>query len=222
MVITLNHDRLLTQATDFLRPAPFTWAVCGGFALDLFHGRSLRSHGDIDICTLESERAAILPFMLQRGWRVYEFRGQGKVRPLGASSVSEKGRNLMCFTEDCQLVRFHPCEEDGLLYHEFLHDDTAPFNYIEFLFNQASATHFVFGAGKTVERELCKAILKRDSIPYLAPELVLLHKAANPNMEKHTFDFSQTYPFMNDGQKSWFAQSLATIYPDGHPWQDML
>ena len=222
VVITLNQDRLLTQATDFLRPAPFTWAVCGGHALDLFHGRSLRSHGDIDICTLESERATILPFMLQNGWRVYEFRGQGKVRPLDAASTSEAGRNLMCFTPDCQLVRFYPCEDEGLLYHEFHHDDAAPFNYIEFLFNQTSATHLVFDGKKGVERELSKAILKRNGIPYLAPELVLLHKASNPNTEKHTFDFSQTYPLMNDEQQSWFARSLATIYPAGHPWQDML
>lgn len=222
VVITLNHDRLLTQATDFLRPAPFTWAVCGGYALDLFHGRSLRSHGDIDICTLESDRAAILPFMLQNGWCVYEFRGQGKVRPLDAASTSEAGRNLMCFTPDCKLVRFYPCEDEGMLYHEFLHDDAAPFNYIEFLFNQASATHFVFDAEKCVESELSKAILKRDDIPYLAPELVLLHKASNPNMEKHLFDFQQTYPLMNAEQKSWFSQSLTNLYPNGHPWQDKL
>lgn len=220
MVIKL--DQLLAQATDFLRPAPFTWAVCGGYALDLFHGQPLRSHGDIDICVLETDRAAILSFMLQKGWCVYEFRGQGKVRPLDASSVSEKGRNLMCFTPDCQLVRFYPCEEEGMLYHEFLHDATAPFNYIEFLFNQASGTNFVFNAGKAIEHELSRAILKRNGIPYLAPELVLLHKASNPDTEKHLFDFQHTYPHMSAEQQDWFAQSLARMHPDGHPWQNPL
>ena len=220
--VVIALDRLLTQATDFLRPAPFTWAVCGGYALDLFHGRSLRSHGDVDICTMEPDRAAILPFMLQQGWCVYEFRGQGKVRPLDITSTSEKGRNLMCFTPDCQLVRFYPCEDEGLLYHEFLHDDAAPFNYIEFLFNQTSGTHYMFDASKAVERELSHAILKRNGIPYLAPELVLLYKASNPNEEKHKFDFLQTYPLLTQEQQSWFTQSLATIYPNGHPWQNHL
>lgn len=216
----IELDQLLKQATDFLRHATFTWAVCGGYALDLFHGRSLRSHGDVDICTLERDRAAILSFMLQQGWCVYEFRGQGKVRPLDAASTSEQGRNLMCFTPDCQLVRFYPCEEESLLYHEFLHDDTAPFNYIEFLFNQTSDTRFVFDTSKAVERELSRAILKRDGIPYLAPELVLLHKASNPDIEKHTYDFLQTYPQMNHEQQSWFAQSLAAMHPADHPWQN--
>jgi len=196
--------------------------VCGGYALDLFHGHPLRNHGDVDICTLEPDRANIVSFMLQQGWCVYEFRGQGKVRPLDADSVSETGRNLMCFTPDCQLVRFYPCEEEGMLYHEFHLDDAAPFNYIEFLFNQTSGTRFVFDAGKTVERDLSHAILKRDGIPYLAPELVLLHKASNPDMEKHAFDFLQTCPLMSAEQQSWFAQSLAKIYPDGHPWQNHL
>ncbi len=221
-MVVSDMDQLLTQATDFLHCAPFTWAVCGGYALDLFHGHSLRSHGDIDICTLESDRAAILSFMLQKGWCVYEFRGQGKVRPLDANSVSETGRNLMCFTPDCQLVRFYPCEEEGMLYHEFLHADAAPFNYIEFLFNQTNDINFVFDAERSIQRELSQAILKRDGIPYLAPELVLLHKASNPDMEKHLFDFQHTYPLMNDEQKIWFTQSLAARYPSGHPWQDHL
>lgn len=212
----------MKQATDFLRPAPFTWAVCGGYALDLFHGHPLRSHGDVDICTLEPERADIVSFMLQQGWCVYEFRGQGKVRPLDADSVSEAGRNLMCFTPDCQLVRFYPCEDEGLLYHEFLHVDAAPFNYIEFLFNQTSGTRFVFNTASHIERELPHAILKRDDIPHLAPEIVLLHKASNPNEEKHKFDFLQTYPLMSQEQQSWFTQSLETMYPVVHPWQGYL
>ncbi|MBE5804176.1 MAG: hypothetical protein E7316_06660 [Clostridiales bacterium] len=215
-------DLRLIQATDFLRGTPFTWAVCGGYALDLFHGHSLRSHGDIDICTLEPDRASILSFILRKGWQVCEFRGQGKVRPLDAASVSEKGRNLMCFTKDCQLIRFYPCEDEGLLYHEFLHGDAAPFNYIEFLFNQTYDNRFLFDAGKNIGRELSKAIVRRDDIPYLAPELVLMYKASSPDMDKNLFDFLQAYPLMNGEQKSWFTHSLAALYPDGHPWQDML
>lgn len=211
-------EQRLSNATEFLRDAPFTWAVCGGYALDLFHGHAHRSHGDVDICTFERDRNAILQFMLQRGWVVYEFRGQGKVRPLDAASISEAGRNLMCLKPGCELVRFYPCEDEGLLYHEFLHEETSQFDYIEFLFNQSDETHFVFDSARAVVRDISRTILQRDSIPYLAPEIVLLYKASQPDMSKNIFDFEKTFPRLTAEQQCWFAHSLGKLYPDGHPW----
>ncbi|MBP1581287.1 MAG: hypothetical protein J6A26_02660 [Oscillospiraceae bacterium] len=212
-------DILLTQAKSLLNDAPFSWAVCGGYALDLFLDRTLRTHGDIDICVFEKDRAAILSYMLEQDWRVYEFRGQGKLRPLTAGGSSESGRNLMCLKGDCELVKFYPCEEEGLLYYQFFHTGMKQFDYIEFLFNTAQEDHFVFDKKKEIERELSQALLFCDGTPYLAPEIVLLYKASQADNQDYQYDFEQTYPYLSSEQKQWFIQNLDKWYPDGHCWK---
>lgn len=212
-------DQLITTVNNFLSSAPITWAVCGGYALDLFLDRTVRVHGDIDICVFENDRNAILRYMLQNNWRVYEFRGQGKMRPLDGNLSNDAGRNLMCINGECELVKFYPSEEKGLLYHQFFHTGINTFNYIEFLFNQADKNAFVFDEKKNICRDLSKAILFNGNVPYLAPEIALLYKASQAEREDYQFDFEQAYPHMNCEQKEWFSRNLDVLYPDGHKWK---
>lgn len=212
-------DQLLITAKDFFSNAQIPWAVCGGYALDLFLDRTIRVHSDIDICVFEKDRNAILRYMLQNDWRIYEFRGQGRVRPLDAESSSDAGRNLMCLNGDCNLVKFYPCEESGLLYHEFFHTGISTFNYMEFLFNTTSGNNFVFDKEKNIERVMSNAILFNDGIPYLAPEIVLMFKASQSERADYQYDFEQTYVRMSNEQKAWFSQNLNKFYPNGHGWK---
>lgn len=46
-------NELLLQTNNFLSGLQIPWAVCGGFALDLFLNREIRKHSDIDICVLK-------------------------------------------------------------------------------------------------------------------------------------------------------------------------
>lgn len=209
---------LLTSANDFMKNADFPWAVCGGFALDLFLDKDIRTHGDIDICVFEKDREKIRRYILQQNWLVYEFRGQGKVRPLNEGLSSESGRNLMCTNGECDIVKFYPCEDEGLLWYEFFHTGMTEFNYLEFLFNAADENYFVFDKNQGIKRELSKAILFSNGIPYLAPEIVLLYKSSRSENAEYNFDFEQTYTHMSDEQKEWFLQGLDVLYPNGHMW----
>ena len=217
----MKREPMTKELKAFMAEANFPWAVCGGYALDLFLDKDTRTHGDIDLCVFEQDRPAVLDYMLSRAWTVYEFRGQGKVRPLDGMAASEPGRNLMCLKEGCQLVKFYPCKEEGELYHQFLHTGLASFNYLEFLFDTADDGFFVFDREKGLTRALPKAILTRDGIPYLAPEIALLHKASNADNPDYLFDFVQTYPELSDDQKVWFTNSMNLLYPGGHPWKTL-
>lgn len=216
----MKQNFLLENLKVFLSDCAFPWAVCGGFALDLFMNRTLRVHGDIDLCVFEADRAAILQYMLNAGWQVYEFRGMGKVRLLMPGMESESGRNLMCLKDGCDLVKFYPCEEDGMFYHEFFHTGIAEFQYLEFLFGEASAAHLIVNRERGLRRELEKAILRRDGLPYLAPEIALLYKASNWENPNYQLDFAAVYPHLRDEQRLWFQDGLIQLYPDGHPWAD--
>jgi len=214
----MDRHSMMEELNAFMANSRFPWAVCGGFALDLFLNKNIRTHSDIDICVFERDRDCVLQYMLDADWTVYEFRGQGKVRLLGANTPSDPGRNFMCLKDDCDIVKFYPCEEDGQLYHQFFHTGMKKFYYLEFLFNRVHGEYLVLDQEKGLRRKLSQAILVRNGIPYLAPEIALLYKASNAEKTDYQFDFEQVFPHLSDNQKAWFVHGLKTLYPNGHAW----
>ena len=182
---------------DFASP----WAVCGGYALEVFAGKTIRPHGDIDLCLPESARREIIRFLLRKGWHIYEYRGMGKVKPLRSPADSESGRNLMALRDGCGLVSFFPCEEEGLLYHRFT-PGMMELNFLDLLFSP----------------EMPQICHSASGLPILAPEAALLYKAAQPENESSQLDFAAVYPLLGSDQKAWLRAELNARYPDGHPW----
>lgn len=196
---------ILHSVNALLRDSGVRWALCGGFALDLFLGYETRVHGDLDIAVPEADRGKIERFMRERGWRVYEFRGQGRLRPLDGHTPSEPGRNLMCLREGCELVSFWPCDEPGLVLHEWHSEGIRTLNYMEFLF-PAQPAHF----GRDPDR----AVIRVEGIPCLAPEVVLRYKADQPERETNRRDFEAAFPRLTGEQRAWLMDAL----PPEHPW----
>lgn len=204
--------KTLNLLADFSRP----WAICGGYALEAFAGQHIRPHGDVDVCLLEQVRADIIAYLLDRGWRILEFRGMGKVKPINSPADSEPGRNLMALLPGCPLVEFFPCEEEGLLYHRFHHTGMTALNYLDILFSREMDGQLLCPGNHT--RRMDKAILMRDGLPILAPEIALLHKSSRPEEASAQADFAAVYPLLDDEQRAWLQSALAALYPAGHPW----
>lgn len=193
-------DPLLVQLHDLFAEASFPWGVCGGYALELFAGRTIRPHGDIDLCLPESARAEAIAFLLERGWCIHEYRGMGRVKVILTPSDSEAGRNLMASRGSAAPVQFFPCEEEGLFYHRFT-PGMEDLCFLDLLF----------------EREAKGAFPLQDGLPVLAPEIALLYKAENPDAESSRLDFSAVYPLLDAAQTAWLQAALAAKYPQGHP-----
>lgn len=192
---------LLMQLRDLFAEAAFPWAVCGGYALELFAGKDIRPHGDIDLCLPESARGDVIAFLLDRGWQIYEYRGMGKVKPIRHPSYSEPGRNLMALLDGCPLVQFYPCEEEGLLYHQFTPGMTEV-DFLDLLFSPTQERPF----------------LMQDGLPLIAPEVALLYKAALPDEESARLDYAAVYPLLGSNRMAWLRAELTARYPSGHPW----
>lgn len=207
---------ILLELKRLLGPSGLRWAVCGGFALDLYLGHETRPHGDLDIAVPEEDRDLAQRLMLNQGWQVYEFRGWGKLRPLNAGLRSEPGRNLMCLRDGCELVTFWPCEEPGLVLHEWHASGIKELNYLEFLFHQRVNGTLLLDGG--AQRALDRAILARDGVSYLAPEVVLFYKAEQPDRATNQEDFEAVFPRLEEEPRAWFRQALTMRYPAGHPW----
>lgn len=212
----MNH--LPDKCRTLLAGLPVRWAVCGGFALELFAGKPIRAHSDVDVCVFEHDRTQIISFLLEKGWHIHEFRGMGKVRRIHTPAASESGRNLMALREDCPLVQFYPCEEEGLQYHRFLHTGMTELNYIDLLFSRTEENRLIVPVRANISRELSSAILLQNGLPILAPEIALLHKSSAPDDPVCQLDFDSVYPLLTQEQKHWLHTSLTALYPQGHPW----
>jgi len=213
-------NQLLVDAIGFLNDGHFDYAICGGFALDLFTGKNIRKHSDIDICVFAKDKNVIFSFIKENAWTVYEFCGGGIVRLVNSTDDCQSGRNLMCLKDGCELVEFYPYDRgENYFSHKFLETGIKSFNYLEFLFNVAVDEGFVFDRNPSICREMSKAILKKDGIPYLSPELVLLYKSEDIDRHGYQLDYDEAIQKMNDEQIDWFNYSLDILYPDGHVWR---
>ena len=56
------------QAVKLFEGYERPWAVCGGWAIDLFLNRVTRSHKDVDFAILRNDQLIIQEYLLSRGW----------------------------------------------------------------------------------------------------------------------------------------------------------
>ena len=213
-------NQLIKEANTLLQGQDFSCAICGGFALDMFLGYESRRHGDIDVLAFWEDRETIITYMHSKGFLVYEMLGGGKVHRITDIRTQEKLRkNIFCCTEDCELVRLYDTEEQDVFWLDFQHIGLTKLNYIEFLFNKKTVDAFVYLRDNRVRRELKKAVLQKDGIPYLAPELCLLYKSTDVDREGYQQDFELTVERLNGEQRAWFENVMELLYPEGHKWR---
>jgi uncharacterized protein CbrC (UPF0167 family) len=166
------------------------WCVAAGWALELFHGRQTREHGDIEIAI----PAARFPEVRDRfpGY-VFDAAGSGRIWQDAAPDVLAAVHQTWLrdpATDNYLLDVFRePHDGDTWICRR---DETIRFPYREIIHH----THH--------------------GIPYLAPELVLLFKAKHAR-QKDRADFDATVPHMAPAQRETLAELLARVHP-GHPW----
>jgi hypothetical protein len=72
-----------------------------------------------------------------------------------------------------------------------------------------------------VKRREDRAILERDSVRYLAPEVVLLFKS-NRLSEKNLLDFDAAVDSLDGDALLWLTEALSLVYERSHPWLGQL
>ena len=212
-------NTLIVEANELLRGQAFEYAVCGGFAIDLFLGYESRKHGDIDILAYWKDRNAIIEYMQSKGYEVFEMLGGGKChRITDINNQMYQKRNIFCSKDNCELVQLWETSEEDILFIDFKHIGQTNLNYVEFLFNDKSDTDFLYARNHDVRRTLDKAVLFADDMPYLAPEICLLYKSTDITREGYQHDYEKAFEKMSDDQRDWLNRALNIMFPDGHRW----
>lgn len=186
------------NAAHIMSGFPYSWCICGGWAIDLFIKQVSRPHKDMDIAIWRKDQAALRSYLVAQNWTL-EKAIEGQLFPW----LDNEWLELPIHTIWCQNPNANP-------------------SFIEILFNEVDANYFLFRRALSVTYPLENAILASETgIPILAPEIVLLYKAKNSSDKTNQHDFEVALPHLEDIRCAWLRHALIKLYPD-HPWVDEL
>jgi hypothetical protein len=207
---------LIDSLVNFLDPLSVEWFVSGGWAIDIHLNRITRARCDLDISVPFSDRLKCIEFFLAKGWRIEGKLGGGFRTLRKVSDYHDDIRYFWSFPEGVDFVS-EVVDDDGNRRIAYNRDSQKELDYIEVFFDVIKDGHFVFRRDPRVKRHKDRAILERDRVRYLAPEVVLLFKS-NRLSEKNLLDFDAAVDSLDRDALLWFKEALALVYENSHAW----
>ncbi|MCL2508438.1 MAG: hypothetical protein FWF05_04610 [Oscillospiraceae bacterium] len=209
---------LLGVLNEFMIHLGVDYAVCGGYAIDLFLGQKTRPHKDLDVAVYREDRDAIVQRMLNDGWDMYEPCGCAFLHKIGGVETQKRIKsNIWCVRPDNAHYKFTAHEKDMFAV-EFDGSEQTDLDFIELLFNDRRDGEFLYAKNKDIKMKLDSAVIKVKEIPYLTPELVLLYKSTMSESPDYQLDFENASMKMNEEQRAWLNGALIRMFPRGHKW----
>ena len=230
-------NKLILQAHDLFKNCDFPYFICGGFALDMFAGKELRPHGDFDISVFKENKRDVVKFLQDNGWPVYA-RFFDPDKPETMKDFYLIGDPNDSMLDDClNMWAVKPGSfadmrlkegAEGIYTYKIIEPRLQGFDFIELSFNTQANNCFVYDEDPSITLELDRAILYKDNVPYMAPELVLFLKS-HPFYSEHeyqipktTFDFKAVMPLLPEKSRQWLMDALDKAWPDGYSWLEGL
>lgn len=190
------QDRSPADAAAFLSDYPGRWWIAGGWAIEVFTGVS-RDHDDIDLSIPRSDCSILRRHLAGRldVWAA----DSGALRPL----IGPADEPLPATCENLWLRR----------------SGADPWEY-DVILMDASSSSWHYKRDLRVTRSIDDILWNKDGIPYLRPEVQLLHKALR-RRPKDQQDFDACVPSLDAAARAWLTSALDLAHP-GHPWSDEL
>jgi hypothetical protein len=183
------------QVANALAGLDAPWWIAGGMAIDAFLGHKSREHGDIDVGVLRRDQLAVQAAL--QGWDLQAADPPGTLRPW------RQGETLPLSVHDIW-CRPNLDAAWGL----------------QLMLDEADGDTWEFRRNALITRPLQSLVWRKGGVPYLAPEVQLLYKAATQS-PKNEADFRAALPKLNQYQRMWLTAALDVAHPS-HPWIERL
>jgi hypothetical protein len=172
------------------------WWIAGGWAIELFLGRPVRSHADIDILLLRRDQHWV--HELLPGWDIQAADPPGSLRPWPAGeTLPAEVHDIWC--------REHP---------------GGPWR-LQFMLDVTDGEDWVSRRDARIRRPVASLGLRtEDGLPILAPEIQLFYKAKGLR-PKDSVDFEAALPHLDTAARHWLDSALAMTAP-AHRWRAAL
>ena len=186
------------DAVRLFQGYPGRWWIAGGWALQAFTGVS-RPHSDLDPSIPRHELPLLRRHLAGRIdlWAA----DQETLRVLLPADV---GRDSLA--ESCENVWARSSGGEPWQYDIILMDVTDD--------------RWVFKKDSRISRPVDEIVWSSDGVPYLRPEVQLLHKA-NALRPKDQADFAVTWPLLEPSARRWLREAIELAHP-AHPWLRVL
>lgn len=185
-----------TEILSLLGASPFQWWIAGGWAIDLFLGKQSRSHFDIDIAIAREDQLTAQSHL--KTWEFFSTK-----RDENGNIVLREWRNREFLGQEYPGAWARKSGDDKWRF--------------EFIFHEISDQTWTFRYDDSVKHPLAKIGGRSpNNIPYLAPEIALLYKAARLR-DIDEQDFRGVLPSLNETQQKQLFLDLQKFEPD-HPW----
>ena len=207
---------LINNLVNFLNPFDSKWFVSGGWAIDLHLDRITRERGDLDISVPHSDRLDCIEFFLSKDWQVEGKLCDGFKTLREISDYDDEVHYFWSFPKGVGFMGEYVDERGNrrISYNRTTQNDL---DYIEVFFDRIEDGQYIFRRDPRVKQREERAILVRDGVRYLAPELVLLFKS-NDLSEKNLMDFDAAIGSLDTEAVTWLKGALSLIYAGIHPW----
>ena len=198
----LNHDELVRlygpwrartpqDVAELFKGYSGRWWIAGGWAIEAFTNVP-RPHDDVDPSIPRSDVAALHQHLSGRldVWQADD----GSLRPMvtQADPLSKTCENLWLRSSGAD-----PWEYDVILM-------------------GATSTTWAYKRDARISLPLEEILWAREGIPYLRPEVQLLHKAPGLR-QKDQADFDACVRLLEPKRQAWLRTALSVAHP-GHPW----
>jgi hypothetical protein len=174
------------------------WWIAGGYAIELFVGRELRDHDDVDVLLLRRDQHVV--HELLPGWDVQAADPPGRLRPWQPGEVLPLG------------VHDIWCRETP----------ASPWR-LQVMLDESEGEQWRSRRDRRVELPVAE-LGRRTTLgwPYLAPEVQLFYKATSSELRaKDLSDFAVALPLLDQAERLWLDRAIGAVRPD-HPWRDRL
>ncbi|GGH77393.1 hypothetical protein JOD43_001355 [Pullulanibacillus pueri] len=175
-----------------------TWAIAGGWALDLYLGKKTRIHDDIDIVILRQDQPTVFHY-LSKHWMLYKAEN-------GEVDLWKEGEYLPSIND----IWIRKSANDPWAF--------------QLMFVDTLDSLWIYKRDRSIRRELEDVFLMTsDGIKYLKPEIQLLYKGGSSHIRaKDQHDFLTLLPSLTPQAKEWLRTALIKQIPSGHQWIDAL
>jgi hypothetical protein len=184
----------VSEINNLFSKMPIQWCIAGGWALDLHLCKQTREHSDIDVIITREEHLIVYKYLCT-DWVLYKAEG-------GKLTLWEDEEYLNT-TNDIWVSK----------------SNQTPWAFQLMLIDTEDSS-WIYKKNKSVKRPIDEIFLKTgEGIPYLRPEIQLLHKAgASRVREKDYHDFQTMLPSLLPQEKAWLKSALNLQFPEGHDW----
>ncbi len=165
------------------------WGIAGGWAIDLFIGKEMRLHSDIEVALFREDQ-----YLLKKALPDWSFK---KVVKGEMISWEEEWLEL-------PVHEIHGVHKQGE-------------ERLEVLLNETRDGEWIFRRETSISFPESSLFLESgEGIPYLHPAVVLLYKAKNAREKDHT-DFNAVKDLLKLEDKEWLCNALQVHVPE-HKW----